>query len=98
MLRRNKFYVVVKKCVFMAPEVLLLGYVVLGDGLKVDESKTEAIRNWPRPRTITEVRSFQWLAAFYWHFTPHCNSIMALVTSHMKGTKFQWTKEAKDVF
>ena len=33
-----------KKCVFMAPEVLFLGYVVSGDGLRVDESKIEAIR------------------------------------------------------
>ena len=45
MLRRDKFYAAVKKCVFMAPEVLFLGYVVLGDGLRVDEFKIEAIRN-----------------------------------------------------
>ena len=45
MLRRDKFFATVKKCVFMAPEVLFLGYVVLGDGLRVDESKMEAITN-----------------------------------------------------
>ena len=44
-LRRDKFFATVKKCVFMAPEVLFLGYVVSGDGLRVDESKMEAIRN-----------------------------------------------------
>ena len=44
-LRRGKFFVVVKKCVFMACEVLFLGYVVSGDGLRVDESKIEALRN-----------------------------------------------------
>ena len=32
-LRRDKFYAAVKKCVFMALEVLFLGYVVSGDGL-----------------------------------------------------------------
>ena len=65
MLRRDTFFAAVKKCVFMALEVLFLGYVVLGDTLKVDESKIEAIRNWPRPRTITEVRSFYGLVVFY---------------------------------
>ena len=45
-----------KKYVFMAPEVLFLGYVVSGDGLRVDESKIEAIRNWPRQQTIIEVK------------------------------------------
>ena len=32
-LRRDKFFVVVKKCVFMTPEVLFSGYVVSGDRL-----------------------------------------------------------------
>ena len=42
-LRRDKFFTAVKKYVFMALEVLFLGYVVSGDGLKVDESKIKAI-------------------------------------------------------
>ena len=64
-LRRDKFYATVKKYVFMTPEVLFLGYVILSDGLRVDESKIEAIRNGPRPETITEVRSFHGLAMLY---------------------------------
>ena len=47
-INRHKFYASAKKCVFMKPEVLFLGYVVSGIGLRVDESKIEAIRNWTR--------------------------------------------------
>ena len=38
-LRREKFYATMKKCVFMSPKVLFLGYVISGVGLEVDEAK-----------------------------------------------------------
>ena len=87
-----------KKCVFMTPKVLFLGYVVSGNGLRVDKSKIEVLRQWPRPHNITEVRSFHGLAAFYQCFIPHFSSIMALMTDYMKGGQFHWTKEAEDAF
>ncbi|KAI9160383.1 hypothetical protein LWI28_007632 [Acer negundo] len=43
-LRREKFVAAAKKCVFMTPKVLFLGYVISGEGLQVDESKIEAVR------------------------------------------------------
>ena len=35
MLRRDKFFAAIRKCVFMTPEVLFLGYVVSGYGLMI---------------------------------------------------------------
>ncbi|PKI48212.1 hypothetical protein CRG98_031399 [Punica granatum] len=55
-LRREKLYTALKKCVFMSSEVLFLGYVVAADSLTVDSSKVEAVKQWPRPTSITEVR------------------------------------------
>ena len=64
-LRQEKFYAATKKCVFMTHSVLFLGYVLSKEGIQVDESKVEAVRSWPQPKTITEVRSFHGLVSFY---------------------------------
>ncbi|GJQ96769.1 hypothetical protein Tco_0007908 [Tanacetum coccineum] len=47
------------------PEVQFLRHVINGDGIHVDPSKIEAVKNWEAPRTPSEVRSFLGLAGYY---------------------------------
>jgi len=42
-LEREKFFGNLKKCTFFVKEAIFLGYVVSEDGIKVDNSKIEAI-------------------------------------------------------
>jgi len=39
-------------------KIIFLGYVVSAQGIDVDEEKVKAIREWPMPTSITEVRCF----------------------------------------
>lgn len=64
----------------------------------MDPSKVDAIRTWPTPRSITEVRSFHGLASFYRRFVNQFSNITAPLTDCMKGTSFVWTLEVNTAF
>ncbi|GJW36891.1 putative reverse transcriptase domain-containing protein [Tanacetum coccineum] len=46
-------------------KVQFLGHVINGNGIHVDPSKVEAVKNWKAPRTPTKVCSFLRLAGYY---------------------------------
>ena len=64
-LQHEELLVNVKKCTFMNPKPVYLGFVISRDGLKMDPEKVQAIIDWPSPRNIFEVRRFHGLESFY---------------------------------
>jgi hypothetical protein len=64
LLRAEKLYGKFSKCEFWLEEVKFLGHVVDKDGIKVDPSKIEAVENWRRPETPTEIRQFLGLGPY----------------------------------
>ena len=44
------------KCEFFRDQLQYLGHIVLGKGIATDPKKIETILNWPRPKTVTDVR------------------------------------------
>ena len=97
-LRRDKFFATLKKCEFGASEVQFLGYIVSDKGLAVDPGKISAIKSWPIPQTVTDVRSFHGLASFYRRFVSQFSSLMAPITDTMRDGRLTWTTEAASAF
>nr|GFB63756.1 RNA-directed DNA polymerase homolog [Tanacetum cinerariifolium] len=57
-LRHEKLYAKFSKCEFWLSSVAFLGHIVSAEGIMMDPAKVEAITKWPRPTSVTEVRSF----------------------------------------
>ena len=57
-LEKEKLYGNIKKCTFFTKKVTFLGYLVTFKGIQVDESNVKAIKSWPIPKSIHDVRSF----------------------------------------
>ena len=67
-LKDNHLYAKFSKCEFWLEEVKFLGHVVSKKGIAVDTSKVDAVLDWKRLTTATEVRSFLGLAGYYRRF------------------------------
>ena len=65
LLREKRLYAKFSKCEFLLDSVSFLGHVVSKDGVMVDPSKIEVVKNWVRPTNVSEVRSFVGLASYY---------------------------------
>ncbi|GKC07741.1 putative reverse transcriptase domain-containing protein [Tanacetum coccineum] len=57
-----------------------LGYVINGNGIHVDPSKIEDVKNWKALRTPTEVCSFLGLAGYYRRFIKNFSKIAKSLT------------------
>ncbi|XP_073030711.1 uncharacterized protein [Primulina eburnea] len=98
-LREKELYAKFKKCEFWLKSVAFLGHIISELGVSVDPKKVEAIKDWPQPKTVTELRSFLGLAGYYRKFVERFSSIAIPLTKlTQKNSKFIWNEACEKSF
>ncbi|GJU12926.1 putative reverse transcriptase domain-containing protein [Tanacetum coccineum] len=76
-----------------------LGHVINGDGIHVDPSKIEVVKNWEAPRTPSEIYPFLGLARYYRRFIENFSKIAkSLTILTQKSKTFDLGKEQENAF
>ncbi|GBG74406.1 hypothetical protein CBR_g18817 [Chara braunii] len=99
LLRQHQYKVNLEKCEFGRTKILYLGREISADGLRPDDAKVASIRDWPRPQTVIEVRSFLGMTGYYRPFVKNYSTIASPLADLTRlHTPWEWTEECEAAF
>jgi transposase InsO family protein len=87
------------KCEFLRKEVCYLGHKITPEGVKPDEGKVIAVKNFPVPSNTKQLKAFLGLAGYYRRFVPNFSKIAKpLHKLTCKNTPYIWGNDQKEAF
>ena len=96
------------KCEFFKKEVTYLGHVVSTEGIKTDPEKIRALKDWPVPKSVKDVRKFLGFTGYYRRFIKGFSTIVCPLNDLLIGnstkkpsrkkTLFRWEVEQEQAF
>ena len=102
------------KCEFFKTKVSYLGHVASEEGVETVRKKTEALKSWPIPKNVKDVRAFLGFTGYYRRFIKNFASIARplndLLVGHctngtkkgrkskIKSAPFVWEERQQDAF
>lgn len=90
------------KSEFGVAELDFLGHRISSEGIRPLPSRVTAIRDFPRPESITKLRQFLGMVNYYRRFIPSCAATLqpleALLSFKKSASPLLWTPEASAAF
>ena len=98
-LREAKLYGRLHKCEFLKDQVEYLGFEVGPRGIQASPGKVRAIIEWPRPKSVHDIRSFLGLASYYRRFVRGFSEMARPLTQLTKiGVEWNWSEAQHRAF
>jgi hypothetical protein len=87
------------KCTFAQPSLEYLGHIISAAGVGTDPSKIAAVKSWPKPSNLKQLRGFLELAGYYRKFIRGFGAICKPLTNLLrKHAQFLWTPQEQASF
>ena len=91
-LTKHGLFANLKKCRFHKHEIRFLGYVVSAQRVRIEDKRIEAVRNWPKPKSMKDIQVFLGFANFYWRFIQSFSKIGRPLTAMLRTSPTQSAK------
>ncbi|KAJ3689593.1 hypothetical protein LUZ61_018757 [Rhynchospora tenuis] len=87
LLQQHQLYAKQSKCEFGMLQLEYLGHLISHQGIATDPIKIEAMLNWPRPKSVKELRGFLGLTGYYRRFIQNYGTISKSLTDQFNVLK-----------
>ncbi|GAA5980370.1 hypothetical protein JCM11641_001779 [Rhodosporidiobolus odoratus] len=97
-LRHYRFFLSRTKVEMMAPSLKALGCIIDDDGVSVDPSQWDSVKNWPVPKNKKDIMRFAGTVQWMGDHLPHLNELMAPISRLTGSVDWNWSPACQAAF
>jgi len=98
-LREHRLYAKAEKCQFHKSSIEFLGFIISPQCISMDQTKVQAVLDWPAPGNLKELQRFLGFSNFYRKFIHlYSQIVLPLTMLTRRSQPFVWSAQAQTAF